>query len=358
MAAKRILICLDGTGNDPSDAKQKVDKEGKMEDDNISNVLKLHLLAGGRLDNVQLNAAQHSYYYSGVGTRGTIFRRALASAFARLEPKLILKDAYDDLCGHYQVGDELFIFGFSRGAAIARRLASQISREGVVVGRVKHEPHIKMLGVWDTVAAIGVPNLDDSEQPVSDVVFENGTIADKIDHAFHLAAVDETRLAFRPTLMNFSPRVSEIWFPGVHSDVGGGYRLSGLSDLALKFMMDKARDHGVAFIQPSAIAPAALSQGKHKIDLEDVAAAPDARDRLHVHVRDEKVASVTLKPRNIHVTVGDKPSADRLPILHHSVIERIKGDSSYRPVNLKELKHQVLHADGSLTQHGGLEEFI
>jgi len=133
MARKRILICLDGTGNDPRDAVQEVDKKGQVEDDNISNVLKLHLLAGGRLDEQRMNPSQVSLYYSGVGTRGTIFRRALASAFARFEPGRIQKEAYEDLCDHYEPGDEIFIFGFSRGAAIARMLAVQIAQEGVMV---------------------------------------------------------------------------------------------------------------------------------------------------------------------------------------------------------------------------------
>ena len=84
MANSKIMICLDGTGNDPEDAVQEPGKDGRLADDGISNVLKLHLLAGGKLNNAQSNPRQQSYYYSGVGTRGTIFRRTLASLFARL----------------------------------------------------------------------------------------------------------------------------------------------------------------------------------------------------------------------------------------------------------------------------------
>ena len=76
-----ILVCFDGTGNEPADADQ-TSKDGVLEDDNISNVLKIHLLAGGRLDNNAGTVAnQHSLYYSGIGTRGSIFRRVVRRAF-------------------------------------------------------------------------------------------------------------------------------------------------------------------------------------------------------------------------------------------------------------------------------------
>lgn len=356
MAPKKILICLDGTGNDPADAEQKPEKTGQLEDDSISNVLKLHLLAGGQLNsNTQPKLGQMSFYYSGVGTRGTIFQRALGSAFANFEPHWIRTEAYNDLCRTYETGDKIYIFGFSRGAAIARMLASHIAKEGLVLQQGRQQVNIAMVGVWDTVASFGKPNLHDSEQPISDVVFENGTIAQNIEKAYHLVAVDETRLAFRPTLMNASERVTEIWFPGVHSDVGGGYRRDGLSDVALSFMIDRARAHGIQFTEASAIDFARISSDtKATIELDDVEIRPDPLGHLHEHRRDEKIASITLKSRRICVNVNDQPSG-HLPLLHHSVVERIKGDTRYRPSNLKGVKHRVLQPDGTVTEHGGLE---
>jgi uncharacterized protein (DUF2235 family) len=97
MANSKIIICLDGTGNDPEDAVQESTKDGRLEDDNISNVLKLHLLAGGKLNNAQDNAGQQTYYYSGVGTKGTVFRRTLASIFAKLSitnPPMIIYPSF------------------------------------------------------------------------------------------------------------------------------------------------------------------------------------------------------------------------------------------------------------------------
>ena len=354
MPNSKFIICLDGTGNDPEDAVQETTKDGRLEDDNISNVLKLHLLAGGKLNNFQDNPGQQAYYYSGVGTRGTVFRRALASIFANFEPEWILKEAYNDLCENYKDGDEIFIFGFSRGAAIARMLASKISSEGVKA----HKPKIKFLGVWDTVASFGKPNIDDNTRPISDVVFEDGTISEAIENAVHLVAIDETRKAFRPILMNVTNRAEEIWFAGVHSDVGGGYNLDGLSDISLEFMMKRASQYGLTFLQPSEIDYRNLQGGKDEIIEEaDVAIKPDIKTDIHEHVRDGKIAALTLAPREICKVVDDKPFGDKLPIIHHSVMKRCRAISSYQPSNLRGLKHYVIDENDSLQEYGGLEDY-
>jgi hypothetical protein len=235
-------------------------------------------------------------------------------------------------------------------------LAPQISKEGLLLNGCGQNVNIAMLGVWDTVASFGKPNLNDSEHPISDVVFENGTIAKNILEAHHLVAVDETRLAFRPTLMNATDRVHEVWFSGVHSDVGGGYQQDGLSDVALSYMLDKAKAHGIQFMEAGKIDYAGINAAaKTKIELEDVALRPDPLGPLHEHQRDEKVASITLKAREIRVMINDRPS-DMSPILHHAVVERIKGDPKYRPEKLRGVKHRVLQADVSVTEHNGLED--
>ena len=354
MENSKIIICLDGTGNDPEDAVQESEKDGRLEDDSISNVLKLHLLAGGKLNNFQVNPRQQTYYYSGVGTRGTIFRRTLASLFAKLAPKRILKEAYNDLCENYKKGDQIFIFGFSRGAAIARMLASKISDEGINA----HKSKIKFLGVWDTVASFGKPNLDDNTRPISDVVFENGTIAHAIENAVHLVAIDETRKAFRPILMNVSNRVEEVWFAGVHSDIGGGYNLDGLSDISLEFMIKRASHCGLTFLESGEIDYNNLEGEKEKLIEEiDVAIKPDINTDIHEHVRDGKLAALTLAPRKICKVVDDKPTADHPPIIHHSVIRRHKVISSYQPSNLHGLKHYVIDENDNLKEYGGLEDY-
>ena len=257
-----------------------------------------------------------------------------------------------DLCENYKDGDEIFIFGFSRGAAIGRMLACKIFEKGIN----EHIPKIKFVGVWDTVASIGVPNLKDSSRPISDCVFENGTIAENIVKAVHLIAIDETRKAFRPVLMNISDRVEEVWFAGVHSDVGGGYRLDGLSDVSLAFMMKRAVKEGLCFISEDEIEYANLKGEKGEvIEKEDVAVKPDLKTKVHEHKRDGKKAALTLAPRNIVKVLKDKPTSDHIPVIHHSVIERCKIKPGYRPRNLVGVKHIVLDKDDTLKEYGGLE---
>ena len=354
MENKNIVICLDGTGNDPEDAVQEVGKDGNIEDDNISNVLKLHLLMGGKLNNQQTNKTQQCFYYSGVGTSGTIFRRTLASMFANFEPKWIRKEAYEDLCENYKDGDNIFIFGFSRGAAIARMLASEISKKGIR----EHKPKIKFLGVWDTVASMGIPNLDDNTRPISDVVFEDGIISEAIENAVHLVAIDETRKAFRPVLMNASDRVEEVWFTGVHSDIGGGYRLDGLSDITLEFMIRRASKYGLNFIQVSDIDFSNLGGEKDEvIDESDVVIRPDIEADIHKHMRSEKISELTLAPRRVCTVIGNEPSNENLPIIHYSVLERHKKKPSYKPDNLLGIKHYVIDKNDTLSKYDGLESY-
>ena len=103
---------------------------------------------------------------------------------------------------------------------------------------------VKFLGVFDTVAATrGSLDLNPETYPASGIVFENGTIGDHIEKAVHLVSIDEKRLAFQPTLFNKDERITEVWFAGVHSDVGGGYWFDGLSDITLKFMIDCIKEN-------------------------------------------------------------------------------------------------------------------
>lgn len=363
---KKIIICFDGTSNDPADAEENVDRKGRVKDNSITNVLKLHLLAGGNLDNaVDTDAPQISLYYSGVGTRGLLIRRLLSAALALLEPKQIRREARKDLAKFYNPGDRVYLFGFSRGAAIARMFASQLHKKPIKVrsgrGKRKVSINIHFLGVWDTVASIGLPNIKDDTRPVGDEVFEDNTIAPNIKKACHLVAVDETRLAFRPTLMNREARVTEIWFPGVHSDIGGGYRKDGLSDICLKFMLDRAKEAGLSFLNANQVDYANLG-GKKESDIEfdEVKIEPDSTGKLH-NDRDRKrrraVKDRTLAPREI-VVIASNAATGNPPLLHHSVVKRVKSKPGYRPPNLKFTAHQVLSVSGPIKSFNSLNDHI
>lgn len=112
---------------------------------------------------------------------------------------------------------------------------------------------IHFLGVWDTVGALGIPNelaflnLFDNPKRFS---FHDTMLCSAVRNARHAIAMDERRRQFAPTLWSKDAdpeRVKQVWFPGVHSDVGGGYAHVGLSDGALKWMMDEASDKGLEF---------------------------------------------------------------------------------------------------------------
>jgi uncharacterized protein (DUF2235 family) len=358
-SAERLLICIDGTKNDPNDAIEEYDKTGLLEDNDISNVLKLHILAGGSLDNKAATPDQHSFYYVGVGNRSTTaLGNAASAALAIFEPREILGEAYRDLAQQYKEGDSIFIFGFSRGAAIARQLAQKINDQGLVLDKttIARDVEITMLGVWDTVAAYKGVNLDLDENPSTTEVNEtNGRIADNIRVAYHLVSVDDPRLAFRPVLMGAEERVHEIWFPGVHSDVGGGYKEDGLSDITLRFMMDKAKGEGVTFLSSDKIDYDRLAP----ITSQNIELSPDVLGRLHLAtVIDDKAYVAWLQranlkdimaPRKIYVAVDDQAS-QRPPLIHHSVLERREASSRYNPPNLAELNgnFRILLADGSI----------
>ena len=145
--ARRLLFSFDGTGNDPGDAVEhdkaasKYDEAGFGKDKSISNVLKLHLLAGGKLDNSNRpDAEQLDFYYMGVGNRGlTRVDEKLAAALAIREPEMMLEEAIQDLERVYRTGDQLYVFGFSRGAAVARQFAQRLADHGSAVAEAVME---------------------------------------------------------------------------------------------------------------------------------------------------------------------------------------------------------------------------
>ena len=242
-----LIFNFDGTGNEPQDALQEANKRGKKEDDNISNILKLHLMAGGNLHKTEdrygesTNAAiKHIFYYQGIGTYGTWWSKALNAGVSpeKGDVASILRKAFKDFNRVYQPGDIVLVTGFSRGAALARRFVGQLSIKSDKVDE-KTKPFVYLL-VFDTVASIGLPNLNSRERPDYDVVFENGfTLCPYIEQAAHLLSLDDKRKAFQPTLMNYDKdRIIELWFAGAHSDVGGGYYRDGLSDVSLTFAIN------------------------------------------------------------------------------------------------------------------------
>ena len=331
----KLIFCFDGTCNDPEDSG------GFVEDTSISNVLKLHAVFGGRLN--PLNGAgdqpgQRSFYYSGVGTRGSWLKQKLNAMFAPPYGDIedILGEATRDVDRHYENGDEIYIFGFSRGAAIARMFAAHLGKP------------VTFLGVFDTVAATrGSLDLNPNSYPSSGVVFENGSIGDHVKKAVHLVSIDEKRIAFQPTLFNSDQRVTEVWFAGVHSDIGGGYWFDGLSDITLQFMIDQVKTElAVLDVADIDYRGLKINGAQDAICLDDLTINPLANGKIHEQKR-SGVAAKTLSPRLVRVDKQDRRS-EITPTIHHTVIERFRGVSEYRPYALRDTPYSVMGSTGEL----------
>ncbi len=337
----KLVFCFDGTGNDPNDSGDF------FSDRSISNVLKLHALLGGKLNprnstNTDMSN-QHSFYYEGVGTHGHWLWQKINAWFAPLKGDIshIIEDANKDLEENFKEGDEIYVFGFSRGAAIARMFSSKVNRP------------IKFLGVFDTVVATkGSFDLEKDTLPASDILFENGTMGEHIESAVHLVSLDEKRIVFQPTLFNADKRVTEVWFAGIHSDIGGGYWFDGLADITLSFMCEKAQESGLEFLDPHQINYSYLNkdnsnEGKY-ICHDDIAIHPIHKGKIHEQNRPNIIADKTLAPRLIRVNEDDRPSKNHSPIIHHTVRDRFNKVTGYRPFALRNAKYRIMEEDGRI----------
>lgn len=335
---KKLIFCFDGTCNAPEDS------EDYFEDSSISNVLKLHAFLGGKLN--PLNAAntntpkQHSFYYSGVGTRGNWLKRKFNALFAPPYGDMddILDEAKNDLEKNYTTGDEIYIFGFSRGAAIARMFAAHLQQT------------VTFLGVFDTVAATrGSLDLNPESYPASGIVFENGSIGKHIQKALHILSLDEKRILFQPTLFNKDNRVTEVWFSGVHSDIGGSYWFDGLSDVTLQFMIDNIQPMlQVLTLSDIDFSDLKIQGAQDTMCVDDLSIKPLINGKLHSQRRTNANAK-TLAPRYIRVNVDDGVSK-HIPIIHYSVVERFHSVTNYRPYALRGATYQIMDADGDLSE--------
>lgn len=156
--------------------------------------------------------------------------------------------------------------------------------------RNSYEPRVRFIGVWDTVGALGIPV--PTTRALQRIVaffnhrwaFHDTDLSSHVEGAFHALAIDEKRKAFVPTLWtqqpgNDSQVLEQVWFSGVHSDVGGGYSPRGLSDIALLWMIEKARGFGLDITQPPAVVgrPKDVSPGESA----EVEVATDPMGTVH-----------------------------------------------------------------------------
>ncbi|MFF2557163.1 DUF2235 domain-containing protein [Nocardia sp. NPDC058058] len=273
---KRLVVCCDGTWKAESSTT-------------VSNIVKIaQTVCHAGADREGHPIGQRVYYISGPGARGFTSDRLLGGAFG-LGLEANLSAAYWQLALNWEPGDEIFIFGFSRGAYTARSLAGMINRLGILTYKAmidgkypdalkiyhtrKVNPDdpdppewaefrrancypdpvvINFLGVFDTVGAMGIPGITAWRHRFHDV-----RLSRTVRCARQALALNERRRAFEPCLWEVpveidekyrrTDRVKQVWFEGVHSDIGGGYPECALSDITLHWMIREAEAEGLVF---------------------------------------------------------------------------------------------------------------
>ena len=328
--ARRLIACSDGTWNTP-------------EQNSPTNVVKISRAITPTAPD---GTSQIVFYDPGVGT-DNLLDKFSGGAFGLGISKNV-QDAYRFLVHNYTDGDEIYLFGCSRGAYTSRSAAGLIRKCGLLrkqhAGRLKrafqiyrkrdadadtpeairfrqsysHNPlRIKFIGVWDTVGALGIPLDPLRFLGRNRFEFHDVRLSRSVDYAYHAVAIDERRGPFEATLWEQHPEatkqvVEQVWFSGVHMDVGGGYDDDGLSDLALVWMIDKARETGLAF------------------DEEYVRSLrPDGRAPLH----DSRTFLYRLLGPRIR-SIGTATCAHES--VHAAACDRRRGDLSYHPTNLED----------------------
>lgn len=339
---KRIVLCCDGTWNAADQESEGVPSP--------TNVVRIAY----RIAKRDGATPQVIYYGQGVGT-GNVIDRFTGGAFGEgLEANIY--DAYRFLVANYEPGDELYLFGFSRGAFTARSIGGMIRKCGILKREsivryhqaleLYHSDHrptdpaaiafrtessltgdagtpIKFVGVWDTVGALGIPVRGLQRGKFE---FHDTELSGSVERAAHALAIDEHRGPFQPTLWSYVPKpgqtVEQAWFCGAHSDVGGGYAEHGLSDLALEWMIDRAKAAGLAF-DPAAMAPERLKP-------DPQAAIHNSRKGVY-RVMPGFDRPIGLAAKDPDAAAGEAPGADPTQSVHDSVRQRWDADTSYRP---------------------------
>jgi hypothetical protein len=223
-------------------------------------------------------------YLAGVGTRWDVLGKVLGGVFGLGELPRI-NDAYDRLCKAWAAGDTVIdVVGFSRGAATTLDFCHCIQERGIKRPGsdqvVEPNPRIRFLGVWDVVAAFGLANLGNTELNIGHHL---SLPKSSLQYCFHAMALDERRPSFLPTRL---PGAQEVWFRGVHSDVGGGNTNRGLNDIALKWMLSKAKSASLPIADEDILAlhpdPTATPHPDHKLPAS--VRVVSAVDRCHYTV--------------------------------------------------------------------------
>lgn len=327
--SKNIVVFSDGTGQEGGKGAN-------------TNIYKLFNMIEDR------TARQISFYDPGLGTG---WRKLTGNVSGAGISKNIL-ECYTFIFENYEAGDQIYLFGFSRGAATVRSLTSFMHYFGIIpksrpelikqaykIYKIENEAkrkkkadefvarhhtmwtRIKFLGCYDTVAALGLPvkalSVLVNKIPGMKHKFQNFKLNETVENAYQALAIDDERKTFHPILWDAESlsyqTIKQVWFCGMHTDVGGGYEEQELSDIPLSWMKDMAVKHGL-LIYPS----------------NSVSINGDVNGLMH-NSRGEGWTKIYSKKQRFWDTIRtDKP------VVHHSVLLRKKNvnnesEPAYKP---------------------------
>ena len=340
---KKIIICCDGTWNKPGQMDH-----GSVTETNVQRICKL----------IVENDVQHIKYVTGVGSGKTWMNKFFGGGFGSGLNKKIL-EAYSHIVDLYEENAEIFLFGFSRGAYTARSVAGFIRKCGILKKGNSHlmenafglyrstdsedipasekmtafrkeyshpSLDIKCIAVWDTVGALGIPfsRFSVFNDDILELSFHDQKLSSYVQNAFHALAIDEKRKIFNATLwqernnykrlQTVKQRIEQVWFAGVHTNIGGGYKDDKLCNISLLWMIDRVYECGLEF-------------DRQKVVDEVV----KKRDEQFAKAESYTGFYKLMNPftRNVYAR------RDTYEMIHHSAIERFNKESAkYRPENL------------------------
>jgi len=275
----------------------------------------------------------HNLYDRGLGTglRGLL---AKATGFGISKN---IRDCYQFIFENFQSDDRILLFGFSRGATTVRSLSGFIHLFGIlpksrpelvkqaykiykIRDHKKREQrakdfvnqhhvmwcNIEFMGVWDTVAALGIPikfiDIIIDKISLFRHRFHNLSLSKSVKYACHALAIDDQRKTFHPVLWIPESRVKQVWFSGMHTDVGGGYPKQDLSDITLEWMVNNATEYGLKIYK------------NHKVKI-------NPNPNGHMHNSRGKGLSRFYRNKVRSWSIDGKPIEEK-PIIHPHVLDR------------------------------------
>ncbi len=387
LAPKTLVVFSDGTGNSAA----------KLQKTNVWRLYRaLDLAVPTPEQTAAGEAPQIALYDGGVGASEFRPLALLGGVFGYGLKRNVL-DLYKFLCRNYRPGDRIYAFGFSRGAFTIRVLMGFVLRVGLLArndeaslhrdapiayrryrrhfkarnlagvfrwlrdkaielwGRLitvraapefVHVDAVEFVGVWDTVAAYGMPIVEMTrgvDQWIWPTSMPNYVLSNRVKQARHALALDDERDTFHPLLWDESeeappgdapPRLQQVWFAGMHSDVGGGYPDDSLAHVALDWMMGEAQRCGLRF-KPGA---------REQVALEMNALGPlhDSRSSLGMYYRYQprRLGSLIEPPDPATLAMLDPDRARahgrlRDVLVHPSVLQRLRSNAGgYAPIAL------------------------